>query len=241
VFEKLEKVTCSQLIIDRIKQLIVERSLEPGDRLPSERELAEEFGVSRASIREAITALCALGLLRSRTGTGTYVRRNLSDSVLEPLSWAVPLAEHTGQDLVEMRKIIEPSIAALAAERATASDKEKLLQTINAMRENVGDPFAVAEADLEFHMALAEAASNQILKEIMNGLHRLLRNLIISRVLAIENQKMCLREHIEIYEAVIAGDADKARKTMLGSLDKDPLFQIYEPSEVPDLVEGRGI
>jgi GntR family transcriptional repressor for pyruvate dehydrogenase complex len=228
LFEKLEKLTYSELIIEKMKELILDRKLGPGDRLPSERELALEFGVSRASIREAIKALTALGLLETRTGDGTYVRPNLGESVLEPLSWAVLLAEGVGPDLAETREAIEPDIAGLAAERATASERKRLLETLDAMREAVGNPPAFAKADLEFHLALAKAAHNQILLEVMNGLQRLLFGLITSHVIEIEDQKRCLRKHVDVYEAVVARDAAKAREAMLGSLYKDPLYQMDE-------------
>jgi GntR family transcriptional repressor for pyruvate dehydrogenase complex len=237
LFEKLEKLTYSELIIEKMKELILDRKLGPGDRLPSERELALEFGVSRASIREAIKALTALGLLETRTGDGTYVRPNLGESVLEPLSWAVLLAEGVGPDLAETREVIEPSIAGLAAERATASEKKQLLTTLNAMREAVGNPPAFAQADLEFHLALAKAAHNQILLEVMNGLQRLLFGLITSHVIEIEDQKRCLRKHVDVYEAVVAGDAAKAREAMLGSLYKDPLYQTDEVEDIFSRVE----
>jgi GntR family transcriptional repressor for pyruvate dehydrogenase complex len=237
LFEKLEKLTYSELIIEKMKELILDRKLGPGDRLPSERELALEFGVSRASIREAIKALTALGLLETRTGDGTYVRPNLGESVLEPLSWAVLLAEGVGPDLAETREVIEPSIAGLAAERATASEKKQLLTTLNAMREAVGNPPAFAQADLEFHLALAKAAHNQILLEVMNGLQRLLFGLITSHVIEIEDQKRCLRKHVDVHEAVVAGDAAKAREAMLGSLYKDPLYQTDEVEDIFSRVE----
>lgn len=240
MFEKIEKLTYSELIIEKMKELILDRKLGPGDRLPSERELAQEFGVSRASMREAIKALTALGLLKTRTGDGTYVRPNLGESVLEPLSWAVLLAEGVGPDLAETREVIEPNIAGLAADRATASEKKKLLKTLNAMREAVGNPPAFAKADLEFHLALAKAAHNQILVEVMNGLQRLLFGLITSHVIEIEDQKLCLRKHVDVYEAVMAGDAAKAREAMLGSLYKDPLYQMDEAQEIFGLVEDIG-
>jgi len=233
LFEKLEKLTYSELIIDRMKELIVGRELGPGDRLPSERELAGEFGVSRTSMREAIKALIALGLLESRTGDGTYVRTNLSESVLEPLSWAVLLAEGVGPDLAEARRVMEPGIAALAAERATASDKERLLETLDAMRQAIGNPPGAAEADLEFHLALAKSTHNQILVEVMNGLQRLLHGLITSHVVEIEHQELCLRKHVDVYEAVVLGDATKAREAMLASLNKDPvLLEVGEAKEI---------
>jgi GntR family transcriptional repressor for pyruvate dehydrogenase complex len=232
LFEKLEKLTYSELIIEKMKELILNRKLGPGDRLPSERELALEFGVSRASIREAIKALTALGLLETRIGDGTYVRPNLGESVLEPLSWAVLLAEGVGPDLAETREVIEPHIAGLAAERATVSEKKKLLTTLDAMREAVGKPTPFAQADLEFHLALAKGAHNQILLEVMNGLQRLLFGLITSHVIEIEDQKRCLRKHVDVYEAVVAGDAAKAREAMLGSLYKDPLYQMDEVWEI---------
>ena len=215
-----------------MKETILDRRLGPGDRLPSERELAGEFGVSRASIREAIKALTALGLLETRTGDGTYVRPNLGESILEPLSWAVLLAEGVGPDLAETREAIEPDIAGLAAERATAWEKKQLLKTLDAMREAVGNPPAFAQADLAFHLALAKAAHNQILLEMMNGLQRLLFGLITSHVIEIEDQKRCLRKHVDVYEAIIAGDTAKAREAMLGSLYKDPLYQMDEVEDI---------
>ncbi len=240
MFEKLEKLTYSELIIEKMKELILNRKLGPGDRLPSERELALEFGVSRASIREAIKALTALGLLETRTGDGTYVRPNLGESVLEPLSWAVLLAEGVGPDLAETREVIEPNIAGLAAERATASEKKRLLTTLDAMKKAVGNPPAFAQADLEFHLALAKAAHNQILLEVMNGLQRLLFGLITSHVIEIEDQKRCLRKHVDVYEAVVAGDVAKAREAMLGSLYKDPLYQMSEVEDIFSRVEDTG-
>lgn len=241
MFEKLEKLTYSELIVEKMKELILDQRLGAGDRLPSERELAEKFGVSRASIREAIKALIALGLLETRIGDGTYVRTNLSESILEPLSWAVQLAEGVGPDLAEVRETVEPAIAALAAERATSSDKERLLETVNAMQEAIGDAPACARADLEFHLTLAKAAHNQILIEVMNGLQRLLHGLITSHVIEIEQQKLCLRKHIDVFNAVVAGDAAKAREAMLGSLYKDPLFEIGEAKITPhlDLDDGE--
>jgi DNA-binding FadR family transcriptional regulator len=240
LFEKLEKLTYSELIAEKMKELILDQRLGAGDRLPSERELAEDFGVSRASIREAIKALIALGLLETRIGDGTYVRTNLSESVLEPLSWAIQLAGGVGPDLAEVREIIEPGIAALAAERATASDKQRLLETVDDMREAIGDPPACAKADLEFHLTLAKAAHNQILVEVMNGLQRLLHGLITSHVVEFEQQRLCLRKHVDVYEAVVAGDAATAREAMLGSLYKDPLFEVGEAREIPDLAQhGR--
>ena len=221
MFEKLEKATYPQLITEKMRELILERKLDPGDQLPSERELAEQFGVSRASIREAISALIALGFVEARTGTGTYVSTNLTDSVLQPLSWAVLLGEGIGRELAEARKVIEPAVAALAAQRATAADKEELLRTVNSMREAIGEPSLMAEADLKFHMALAKAARNQVLLETMTGLQRLLQSLIVSHLLEDGNQTLCLQEHIEIYGAIEAGDADKAQQAMATSIDGD--------------------
>ncbi|MEJ2560120.1 MAG: FCD domain-containing protein, partial [Anaerolineae bacterium] len=114
----------------------------------------------------------------------------------------------------------------------TVSEKKKLLTTLDAMREAVGKPTPFAQADLEFHLALAKGAHNQILLEVMNGLQRLLFGLITSHVIEIEDQKRCLRKHVDVYEAVVAGDAAKAREAMLGSLYKDPLYQMDEVWEI---------
>jgi len=223
LFKRLARATCPERIADEIKQLIIDQKLEPGGRLPAERELAEQFGVSRASVREAVKGLVAVGVLEAHTGNGTFVRADLNDSVLGSLSWAVLLAGRVEPEVTEVRALIEPTIAALAAERATESDRKKLQETIVAMKAALGQPSLVVEADLAFHMALAQAAHNRILQEVMNGLQRLLRGNIAGHVLEIENQQSCLRNHISVYRAIEARDPVMAREAMIQNLQDDML------------------
>jgi DNA-binding FadR family transcriptional regulator len=218
MFEKLEKSTYSDRILNEIRGMIATKKLKPGDRLPSERELALQFGVSRASVREAIRSLLAFELVESRTGDGTYVTTDLS-SVLEPLSWAVYLSAEVEPDLQEAREFIEPIIAMQAAKRATPEEKKRLLECVQAMEAALGDPLEVAKHDFAFHITLAEASHNSILEEVVTGLQWLLKGLITKRVSeSLERQILCQREHMEIYKAVEVGDAKRASEIMLRSV-----------------------
>jgi GntR family transcriptional repressor for pyruvate dehydrogenase complex len=220
MFTKLDKLTHSERIIERFKELLVTRKLMPADRLPSEREMASQFGVSRASLREAISALAALGVLESRTGDGTYVSANITEAVLEPLSWAVLFVDHIGLELIEVRQLIEPGIASLAALRANESDKQSMVENIELMKRVLGDPMAVSEIDLNFHKILAEATGNRFIVEIMNSLQHLLRHLIASHKSNVATHEATLQEHIAIYEAIAAGDPVKARKALLKNIQR---------------------
>ena len=108
-FEKIEKNNLSDQVLEKIKQMLMDGVLVPGDKLPPERELCQSFGVSRASVREAIRSLCTMGILEARVGDGTYVSDN-SQTVLDQLSWAVYLTEAQDAELKEARRIIEPVI-----------------------------------------------------------------------------------------------------------------------------------
>jgi GntR family transcriptional repressor for pyruvate dehydrogenase complex len=221
MFERIQKSTHSDKIIEKVKGLIISKKLGPGDRLPTERDLAEQFGVSRASIREAISALVAMGLLKTFTGNGTYVNNYLSDDVLKSLSLAVNLTNCTEKDVEEARKSIEPAIAELAALHATDEDKNQLQLHLVAMQTVLGDPIAFTEEDLKFHLATARATHNPILFEIMVGLHALLRGLISTRISkTAEQQKICLQEHTSIFHAIENNHPDIARQIMLRSISR---------------------
>ena len=240
MFGRLDRPTHTERIVERFKELLFNRELLPGDRLPSEREMADQFGVSRASIREAISALTALGVLEARTGDGTYVNTNITKSVLEPLSWAFLTLDQTAEELVETRKVIEPEIAALAAVRADQLDKEKLLHTIDEMRSSLGEPRAVAEADLAFHFVLAEAARNRFFLGMMNGLQRLIEGLIASHKLDIKTHEDTLEEHIAIYNAVLEADPEKARQMMFKNI-KRGFFGYNLEKIASDVGEGETV
>lgn len=221
MFSRLEKTTYPDLISQRIRSLILKQHLGAGERLPPERELADQFGVSRSSIREGIKLLAAQGLVEIRTGDGTYVSSDLTTSVLQPISWAISLSDAEYSEFVEIRMILEPAIAALASMRANDEDKAEMLQTIQNLEASIGDTAKVVEADMDFHLVLARSVNNQVIFEIMVGLQRLIRPMMAEIPLDLDFQNKALKEHREIYEAILHRNSTAAKKLMAKSIAKD--------------------
>ena len=167
----------SDTIARQLEQRILEGALKVGDRLPSERELSLEMGVSRPSLREAIQKLASKGLLYSRHGGGTFVADQLHDTLATP--WAQMLESHPAlnEDLLEFRTVLECQAAEWAARRATAVDVERLNDALRKATAAMAslDPSVVADADREFHQALAEAAHNAFAAHMMAVVQGLLQ------------------------------------------------------------------
>lgn len=166
----------SDAIADDLENRILEGSLKPGDRLPSERDLAADLGVSRPSLREAIRKLASKGLVETRHGGGTVVTDRLDATFVDP--WQQMLDGHPmlQSDLLEFRHMLEAQAAALAAERATDADIERL-DAAYAELEKVyakGDLSACIDTDVAFHQVIAEAAHNVLIGHLMASLLRLI-------------------------------------------------------------------
>jgi GntR family transcriptional repressor for pyruvate dehydrogenase complex len=225
MFNQVEKSTYPQQIAARIRSLIQEQHLTAGDRLPSERAMAEQFGVSRSSIREGIKLLAAQGLVEIRTGNGIFITDDLTTSVLQPISWAISMLDASRTDFIETRLILEPALAALAATRASQEDKERMLETIQRLELNLGDNDKVIEADMDFHLVIANSIGNNLLCEIMEGFQSLLRPFLANLGLELEYQELALKEHKEIFDAIQKGDPQGAHRAMWKSIAKDNEIQ----------------
>jgi GntR family transcriptional repressor for pyruvate dehydrogenase complex len=168
-------------------------------------------------MREALKALTLLGLVDVRHGDGTYLRK--ADSALLPrvIEWGLLLGEQRTLDLVEARQIIEIDLAGLAAQRRDGSDLAELRHQLARMeqlaRDN-GDPAEFVDADVAFHLRLAEAARNSALRDVLSGIQALLRAWISRVIAAGDNSDISYREHVPIYEAVERGDAAAAESAM---------------------------
>ncbi|WP_448811769.1 FadR/GntR family transcriptional regulator [Agromyces bauzanensis] len=213
-FSALEHTTLVADTSSLIRAMIIEGRLSPGDRLPSERELSEALNVSRATLREAIQSLVAIRVLVTTRGSGTFVGSLDLEDLLEPAQFALSLAGGNLGELFELRLMVEPEIAALAAERATDEERTELLRIAELTAERAGDPVQLLELDEALHMRLAEYARNGIVLTV----HRLTAALahssrsVTARLPAVAVPTA--EHHLEIARAVIAGDADKARATM---------------------------
>lgn len=216
-------------IAEQLEIMIDARGLNPGDRLPSERKLAEELQVSRSSLREAIQKLASRGRLVSRGGGGTYVRempRGWSDDIIvNPL--ASLFKDNPGYrfDVLEIRHALDGAAAWHAAQRATEDDKNKLRERFDAMIAMHGseDPMDEARADAAFHLTIAEASHNLVLLQVMRGLFSLLQTNISQNLEKLYTLPRVFEplssQHKELAEAIIAGDPERARKAALVHID----------------------
>ncbi|MFC0228267.1 transcriptional regulator LldR [Serratia aquatilis] len=216
-------------LAEDLKAMIHERKLEAGMRLPAERQLANELDVSRSSLREAIQKLISEKILISRRGGGTFVYDELSpwseQSIVEPLRTLVADDPDYRYDILEARHAIEASTAWHAAMRATAADKEKLQACFDATLEfkESDNPDLAAQADVRFHLAIAEASHNVVLLQTMRGFFDLMQSSVMhsrQRMYTVPTIFTRLTEqHEEMLQAILVGDperAGKAAKSHLG-------------------------
>lgn len=213
-------------IVQQIEESILKGELIPGSQLPAERELAEQFGVSRTAVREAIKALQEKGLVDAFPGRGTFVTNGTSNSMRRSLDRIIKGGESDGLAyLVEVREILEPEIAALAATRADYQDLAAMREAIDVMDNAEWSSEAFIEADLDFHLALAEAAANPIVLSLIDSIVGLLREqrLRISRVEG--GPARGQQYHRSILEAIERHDAQGARAAMQAHL-----WQVREDS-----------
>lgn len=211
-------------ITRRLIDYFLAGGISPGDRLPSERQLAETLGVGRSVVREALKSLTLFGLIDVRQGDGTYLKATDSELLPQVIEWGLLLGAKRTHDLVEARHHIEVVIAGLAAARRTDDDLARLLVHVEVMRDAELDADLFIAADIAFHVGLSEIAGNETLMQIMGSVRSLLE-VWISRVMhAAHDFTPTLSEHIAVFEAVRSGDSGAARlameRHMLGATER---------------------
>jgi len=208
-------------IVQQIEESILKGELNEGSQLPAERDLAKQFGVSRTAVREAIKALQEKGLVDAFPGRGTFVTNGTSNSMRRSLDRIIKSGEPDGLAyLVEVREILEPEIAALAAVRATEQDLTAMREALDVMDNAGRDSDAFIEADLDFHLALAEAAANPIVLSLIDSIVGLLREQRL-RIFRIPGGPECGQDHHKrILEAIQRHDPHEARVAMLAHLSQ---------------------
>ena len=158
-------------IVQQIEESIVKGALKPGDQLPAERELAQRFGVSRTAVREAVKALREKGLVEAYSGRGTFITDGTTQAVRQSLDLMVKIGQPEGSThLAEVRAILEPGIAALAATRIQEAELATMREAVAVMDRAGQDPDAYIEADLDFHLALAEGAGNPLILSLLDSI-----------------------------------------------------------------------
>jgi GntR family transcriptional regulator, transcriptional repressor for pyruvate dehydrogenase complex len=238
--ERLDVPGVKERVAGRLRDLIETGSLAAGEQLPSERELAEQFGVSRSTVREAVQFLGALGLVEIRHGSGTFVRADRDRASL-PSEWVQWTQLHKVEvhELLEVRRGLETLAAELAAEAGRPESLRGLEEALMAMEAALEEPDvpALVEADLAFHDALAAASGNTALRHLIDSLGRELLRERGATWNSPGRPERSLREHRRIYEAVLAGDPAAARAAIvehLQSIQHDVDALVGEPSTVPN-------
>ncbi|MFN8665054.1 MAG: FadR/GntR family transcriptional regulator [Thermomicrobiales bacterium] len=213
--DPIRRETMSAEIARRLVDYLLSGTVAPGTRLPSERQLAEAFGVGRSAVREALAALSLIGLIEIRHGDGTYLKRADSPLLPQVVEWGLLLGEQHTNDLIEARQRIEVVVAGLAAERRSDAELAALEDCLGRMARQAeqGDHGAFVETDVEFHLVLAEAAGNSALRDVLNSIQSLLRAWI-GRVIAEGHEQSSYEEHVPIVAAVRAQDPAAASAAM---------------------------
>lgn len=201
-------------VATRLLDLFTSGSIEPGTRLPPERQLAQTLEVGRSAVREALAALEILGVVDVRPGSGTYLRGSVSELLPQSLRWGILIGERDTAELIEVRGALEIYAARLAAERLSDESVEVLREHLNQMRENRADTPGFVEADLQFHHELAAATGNTVLLDLLQVIRSLLRVWADRAVADADEITAALDEHTAVYEAIAARDADRAASAM---------------------------
>ena len=214
-FEPFKRTNVSDMAVSSLLDMVRRRILRPGDRLPSQRDLMGRMGVSQTAIREALRSLTSIGVIEVHPGRGAFVRSVAPEMLVHPESIYFLLQRETMLHALEVRQILEVEAIALATERATPEDLEDLGQTLEniAIGLRTGDkPF---QSSPYFHLAIAKAAHNEVLTNMVQSFVRLLlegANVIGAHAPgAMENE---YRSHALLLDAIVAGDADASREAM---------------------------
>ena len=214
------RVKLYEEVANHIQDRIRSEYWRAGDRLPAEAELAKEFDVSRSTVRETVRSLQMAGILRSKAGSGTFVTerapmilltRELADIMSDP--------DHL-HDLVRARYLLEPQLAALAAQKATPDEKTALLELVDRMRREE-ERFGLMSLGHRFHMELAAMSHNVVLNGFYQSAANQMRSMRVLDTLTLEVYRQGVEEHRHIAEAVAAGDAETAMEEMKAHLRND--------------------
>src|SRR5665213_650975 len=205
-------------LIAGFKDMISRGELQPGSKLPPERELARQFAVNRASIRQALKALDVMGIVHQRVGDGTYLTNDASTTLRAPLDFLILVDGITLQALFEARRIVEPELAARAARRRSDADLADLEKAVAKMKQNFDvDPDELAEQDLSFHEIIWRASGNRVCQRMFSSLHSALsRSLTVTS--SLRDDGTPVSAHEKIFQAIKAGDHASARQLMFDHL-----------------------
>lgn len=230
-------------VVSHVRNLIERGALKPGDRLPAERDLATQIGVSRPTVRAGLRALSAIGVVQSRHGSGTFIPDGPPSLGTDALSFLAALHGFTREEMYEARRILEVGAAGLAAERAAPEQIATLAEEVAGMFATMQDPRLFLVHDINFHRAVAAASGNPIvasLVEMVSALYYESRRDTAARA-SDRDLRDAAQMHRRIYQAIRARDPESARQTMHAHLVQASAHQAQEPAEAnPPVARSTG-
>lgn len=223
----IKKTRIAEEVADRVRILMLDGTFAPGEALPSERHLAERFGVSRGSIRDALRTLETIGLVETRHGQGTFPLELSVDRLVAPLASVMSYRADLQEELLDVRRMFEPAVARAAATRAREEDLADLQRILEAQRQKLKAGQSAISEDTAFHAILARATRNRVVISIMATLNDLLVESRTNSLL----QKGRPARSIDGHEAVVAAlrkhDADGASQAMRNHIDQIADIQLH--------------
>lgn len=223
-YTQIKQKKLYEKVAETIYEMIRTGELKPGDKLDSVEQLAGNFQVGRSAVREALSALRAMGLVEIKQGEGTYIKGFSSEQIAFPLSTAILMNKSDVDSLLEVRKIIESGTAASAGKHRTEKDLQAMENALKEMKKASGNEELGEKADLTFHLSIAEASQNPLLASLLHHVSGLLQETIkeTRRLWLYSNETTTERlyeEHKRIYEAIVKKDEHQAREAMLEHLE----------------------
>jgi GntR family transcriptional regulator, transcriptional repressor for pyruvate dehydrogenase complex len=233
----VRRVGLTEQLIEKLKSLILKGVLSPGERLPSERQLAELLSVSRPSLRQALKILQVMGVLEIRQGSGNYLSPAAERILKVPSRELVPLRGLTQAELFEVRRAIEAEAAAAAAERATPEELHAIRIELDAMEASCDDRAAYAKHDLAFHKAIATASSNRWFIWFVSIANDVLYQALLRRPMPKSQLRRSIQEHKNIFRAIQARKPTEARTEILKHVSYSKYYML-DLKEVADIRFG---
>jgi GntR family transcriptional regulator, transcriptional repressor for pyruvate dehydrogenase complex len=231
--QPIERRNTYELVAESLLALISERHLKPGDTLPTERELMQHYGVGRSSVREALRMLESRGLI-SAGGSGAFAVADFRNPLNDSLSLLLAVEEGSLRELFEVRRIVEGEAVALATERGEEVHLDRMRAATELMREGLGNRDEYIEADVAFHLTIAEATQNRMILHLMHAIRDQLERALGSIYKIPGSPERSIEDHGLIIEAMEAGKPDEARERM-----REHLARVEEAVEAATAKSSR--
>ncbi len=222
-----------EIIAEHLTEMIKNGEVNPGDRLASVQQLAEDFNVGRSAVREALSALKAVGLVEIRQGEGTFVKKIDHDLAGYAIPSVAFLKQEDLRQLFEIRKIVETGAASIAAANRTADDIVEMNKILEEMKRAEGDGEIGEKSDVEFHMAIVRSTKNDMLYKLLETVSDTMQvSMLEARKMFIfsesDKMKKLYEEHKQIFEAILEQDSQKASERMMNHITgvENALFQV---------------